>query len=174
MLKRNAPMFAFMLVFVAVLYFVYSIPRYEPIVDVEENEAEEEVVEKAFNGRVEMPSIDEIYVIENTAGRDLNKIALFLEGRAAGLHYLSSEYFKKFKARHKSNRAAKSDDGVFLGLHLTLDSLGRFNEPKIMFSDSDDEVFTVKLLKHVEYFWRLPPSKQGKLEMWIPVRFHAY
>ena len=173
MLKRNAPMFAFMLVFVAVLYFVYSIPRYEPIVDVEEKEAEEEVVEKAFNGRVEMPSIDEIYVIENTAGRDLNKLALFLKGRAAGLHYLSSEYFKKFKAHHKNNRAAKSDDDVFLGLHLMLDSLGRFNEPKIMFSDSDDEVFTVKLLKHVEYFWRLPPSKQGKLEMWIPIRFHA-
>ena len=173
MLKRNAPMFAFMLVFVAVLYFVYSIPHYEPIVDVEEKEAEEEVVEKAFNGRVEMPSIDEIYVIENTAGRDLNKLALFLKGRAAGLHYLSSEYFKKFKVRHKNNRAVKSDDDVFLGLHLTLDSLGRFNSPKIMFSDSDDEVFTVKLLKHVEYFWRLPPSKQGLLEMWIPIRFHA-
>ena len=97
MLKRNAPMFAFMLVFVAVLYFVYSIPRYEPIVDVEEKEENEEVVEKAFNGRVEMPSIDEIYVIENTAERDLNKLALFLKGRAAGLHYLSSEHFKKMK-----------------------------------------------------------------------------
>ena len=66
MLKRNAPMFAFMLVFVAVLYFVYSIPRYEPIVEVEE-EKKEDVVEESFNGRVEMPSIDEIYVIENTA-----------------------------------------------------------------------------------------------------------
>ena len=88
MLKRNAPLLAFALVFVAVLYFVYSIPQYEPIVDVEE---EEEVPEEAFTGRVEMPSIDEIYVIENTAGRDLNKLAMFLEGRAAGLHYLSSE-----------------------------------------------------------------------------------
>ena len=67
MLKRNAPLLAFALVFVAVLYFVYSIPQYEPIVDVEE---EEEVPEEAFTGRVEMPSIDEIYVIENTAGRD--------------------------------------------------------------------------------------------------------
>ena len=35
MLKRNAPLLAFALVFVAVLYFVYSIPQYEPIVDVE-------------------------------------------------------------------------------------------------------------------------------------------
>ena len=170
MLKRNAPLLAFALVFVAVLYFVYSIPQYEPIVDVEE---EEEVPEEAFTGRVEMPSIDEIYVIENTAGRDLNKLAMFLEGRAAGLHYLSSEYFKKIRVTRKGNRFIKSDDDVFLGLHLTLDSLGRFNEPKIMFSDSDNEVFTVKLLKHVEYFWRLPPSKQGKLEMWIPIRFHA-
>ena len=86
MLKRNAPLLAFALVFVAVLYFVYSIPQYEPIVDAEE---EEDVAEEAFTGRVEMPSIDEIYVIENTAGRDLNKLAMFLEGRAAGLHYLS-------------------------------------------------------------------------------------
>ena len=170
MLKRNAPLLAFALVFAAVLYFVYSIPQYEPIVDVEE---EEEVPEEAFTGRVEMPSIDEIYVIENTAGRDLNKLALFLEGRAAGLHYLSSEYFKKVKVHRKENRFVKSDDDVFLGLHLTLDSLGRFMDPKIMFSDSDDDVFKVKLLKHVEYFWRLPPSKQGKLEIWIPIRFHA-
>lgn len=170
MLKRNAPLLAFLLVFVAVLYFVYSIPQYEPIVDAEE---EEEVVEDAFVGRVEMPSIDEIYVIENSAGRDLNKLALFLEGRAAGLHYLSSEYFKKIKVRRKGNRFIKSDDDVFLGLHLTLDSLGRFMDPQIMFSDSDDDVFKVKLLKHVEYFWRLPPSKQGKLEIWIPIRFHA-
>ena len=170
MLKRNAPLLAFALVFAAVLYFVYSIPQYEPIVDVEE---EEEVPEEAFTGRVEMPSIDEIYVIENTAGRDLNKLAMFLEGRAAGLHYLSSEYFKKISVTRKGNRFIKSDDDVFLGLQLTLDSLGRFMDPKIMFSDSDDDVFKVKLLKHVEYFWRLPPSKQGKLEIWIPIRFHA-
>ena len=170
MLKRNAPLLAFALVFAAVLYFVYSIPQYEPIVDVEE---EEEVPEEAFTGRVEMPSIDEIYVIENTAGRDLNKLAMFLEGRAAGLHYLSSEYFKKISVTRKGNRFIKSDDDVFLGLHLTLDSLGRFKDPQIMFTSSDNEVFKVKLLKHVEYFWRLPPSKQGKLEIWIPIRFHA-
>jgi len=170
MLKRNAPVLAFFLVFVAVLYFVYSIPQYEPVIEVEE---EEDVVEDAFTGRVMMPSIDEIYVIENTAGRDLNKLATFLQGRAAGLHYLSSEYFKKIRVRRKGGRYVKSDDDVFLGLHLTLDSLGRFKDPQIMFSDSDNEVFKVKLLKHVEYFWRLPPSKQGKLEMWIPIRFHA-
>ena len=171
MLKRNAPVLAFFLVFVAVLYFVYSIPQYEPVVDVEEEE--DEIVEDAFTGRVMMPSIDEIYVIENTAGRDLNKFALFLEGRAAGLHYLSSEYFKKIKVHRKGNKYVKSDDDVFLGLHLTLDSLGRFKGPQIMFSNSDNDVFKVKLLKHVEYFWRLPPSKQGKLEIWIPIRFHA-
>ena len=171
MLKRNAPVLAIFLVFVAVLYFVYSIPQYEPVVDVEEEE--DEIVEDAFTGRVMMPSIDEIYVIENTAGRDLNKFALFLEGRAAGLHYLSSEYFKKIKVHRKGNKYVKSDDDVFLGLHLTLDSLGRFKDPQIMFSNSDNDVFKVKLLKHVEYFWRLPPSKQGKLEIWIPIRFHA-
>ena len=171
MLKRNAPLLAFLLVFVALLYFVYSIPQYEPVVEAENDE--EEIVEDSFVGRVDMPSIDEIYVIENSAGRDLNKLALFLEGRAAGLHYLSSEYFKKIRASRKGLKFFKSDDDVFLGLHLTLDSLGRFMNPQIMFSDSDDDVFKVKLLKHVEYYWRFPPSERGKLEIWIPIRFHA-
>jgi hypothetical protein len=166
-------MIAFLFVFIAMLYFIYSVPRYEPIVEVEE-EVKEEPIKDTFRGRVDMPSIDEIYVLENTAERDLNKLVLFFEGRAAGLHYLSSEYFKKLKSSRKGRLLSKSDDDVFLGLRLTLDSLGRFMNPQILFSDTDDDVFKVKLLKHVEYFWRLPPSKQGKLEMWIPIRFHAW
>ncbi len=172
MIRRNAPMIAFLFVFIAMLYFIYSVPRYEPIVETVE-EVKEEPVKDSFKGRVDMPSIDEIYVLENTAGRDLNKLALFLEGRAAGLHFLSSEYFKKLKSSRKGRLPFKSDDDVFLGLRLTLDSLGRFMNPQILFSDTDDDIFKVKLLKHVEYYWRLPPSKQGKLEMWIPIRFHA-
>lgn len=173
MIRRNAPMIAFLFVFIAMLYFIYSVPRYEPIVEPEEKVEEEKVEDSSFRWRVDMPSIDEIYVLENTAGRDLNKLALFLEGRAAGLHYLSSEYFKKFKSSRKEHSFSKLDDGVFLGLRLTLDSLGRFMNPQILFSDTDDDVFKVKLIKHVEYYWRLPPSRQGKLEMWIPIRFHA-
>lgn len=183
MLKPNAPVLAFLLVFIAVLYFIYSVPHYEPIVEVQEVEKVERVEipfdSNAFTGRVEMPSIDEIYVLDNSAGRDVYRLALFLQGRAAGLHYLSSEYFKKNKSGNKSKvkkeRAyfKSSEDGVFLGLRLSLDSLGRFKNPQIMFSDTDDKVFKVKLLQHIEYFWRMPPSKQGTLEMWIPVRFHA-
>ena len=172
MLKRNAPVLAFMLVFVAVLYFIYSVPHYEPVMDAEEEETELPAEDK-FAGRVIMPSIDEIYVLENTAGRDLNRLALFFEGRAAGLHFLSSEYFKKIKSSRKGHAFFKSDDDVIVGLRLTLDSLGRFVDPQIMFSDTDDDVFRVKLLKHIEYFWRMPPSVQGKLEIWIPIRFHA-
>ncbi len=172
MLKRNAPVLAFMLVFAAVLYFVYSVPRYEPVVDVE-NVPPAPPVEGKFVGRVIMPSIDEIYVLENTAGRDLNRLAQFLQGRAAGLHYLSTEYFKKIKPNHKGRNFFKSEDDVILGLRLTLDSLGRFMAPQVMFSDADNAAFQEKVLKHIEYFWRLPPSAQGKLEIWIPVRFHA-
>ena len=173
MLRRNAPVLAFMMVFVAVLYFIYSVPQYEPVVDVEE-ETPTVPAEDKFVGRVIMPSIDEIYVLENTAGRDLNRMALFFQGRAAGLHYLSSEYFKKVKPNHKGRTFFRSDDDdIILGLRLTLDSLGRFVNPQIMFSDTDNEVFKAKILKHIEYFWRLPPSQQGKLDIWIPVRFHA-
>jgi len=176
MFRRNIPMIAFLLVLVAVLYFIYSVPHYDPVVEIEEEE-EEELVEEAFTGRVNMPSVDEIYVLDNSAGRDLNKIALFFEGRAAGLHYLSSEYFKKYRALKKARhgrKGRKSDNDVVIGLRLTLDSLGRFLNPQIMFSNTDDDVFKVKLLKHVEHFWRLPPSQTGKLEVWIPIRFLAF
>ena len=88
MIRRNAPMIAFLFVFIAMLYFIYSVPRYEPIVESEEKVEEEKVEDSSLRWRVDMPSIDEIYVLENTAGRDLNKLALFLEGRAAGLHFL--------------------------------------------------------------------------------------
>lgn len=172
MLKRNAPVLAFMMVFVAVLYFLYSVPRYEPVMDVEEIPAEKPADDK-FVGRVIMPSIDEIYVLENSAGRDLNRLALFLQGRAAGLHFLSSECFKKIKPNHKGRSFFRSDDDIIVGLRLTLDSLGRFEDPQIMFSDADNEAFKEKLLKHIKYFWRLPPSAHGKLDVWIPVRFRA-
>ena len=55
MIRRNAPMIAFLFVFIAMLYFIYSVPRYEPIVEAEENE-KEEPVNDTFRGRVDMPS----------------------------------------------------------------------------------------------------------------------
>ena len=171
MLRRNFPIFAFFLVFIAALYFIYSVPHYEPVVDIPEEE-EEELFDDSFAGRVKMPSIDEIYVLENTAGRDLNRIARFLEGRAAGLHYLSSGLIKKSKT-HMAGDFFKSDDDVIIGLRLSLDSLGRFKNPQIMFSNTDDKAFLGKLVQHVEYYWRLPPSAQGSLEMWIPIHFRA-
>ena len=105
MLKRNAPLLAFALVFVAVLYFVYSIPQYEPIVDVEE---EEDVVEEAFTGRVEMPSIDEIYVIENTAGRDLNKLTTCSSGCTSRSIVLDASRTRKSCLRVPITKCSKS------------------------------------------------------------------
>ena len=109
-----------------------------------------------------MPSLEEIYVLENTAGRDIAQLEKFIQGRAAGLHWLSQEHFKN-----------KKNGDISLGLHLTVDSLGVFHCMEIMFSDADDAAFEERLVEHIQYFWRYKKSESGKTEFWIPLRWKA-
>lgn len=182
MVKRNFPLVVYALVFVMLLYFMYSIPRYTPVKKVEEESASLMLEpHEYFSGRVVIPTLDDIYVLGNTSERSLLQVVTFLQGRSAGLHFLASEHFKKVKVERRKQLRKSSrypielgeEDDIHLGLRLTIDSLGRFVSPYILFSNTDDEIFKEKLLRHVEYFWRLPKCKKGKLEMWIPLRFRA-
>lgn len=181
MVKRNLPLVVYSLVFVMLLFFMYAIPRYTPVEKVDVGPSVTTEPHEFFSGRVVMPTLDDIYVLNNSSERDLQQIVAFLQGRSAGLHFLSSEHFKKVKdeRRKKMRKSAKraveltEDDDVQLGLRMTIDSLGRFVSASIMFANTDDEVLKKKLLRHVEYFWRLPKCNKGKLEMWFPLRFRA-
>ena len=68
---------------------------------------EEFVPQSYYKGRV--PMLDDLYVLENSAGRDVLKLGKSLQGRAAGLHWLVSQHFRTY------------NDDVILGLKLTID-----------------------------------------------------
>ena len=90
---RNLPIYFMVLVFAGMLFALSKVHIYTPVVLPAEPEPAP-VEQEGFTGRVIMPSLDDIYVLENTAGRDLVQFARFLKGRAAGLHYASAAYFK--------------------------------------------------------------------------------
>lgn len=161
---RDLPIFFLVLVFAGLLLGVYYIRPYKPVVSIVPV-AEEEPQWRAFSGRVVMPSLDDMYVLGNSADRNLLQFEQFLQGRAAGLHFAAADYFKKHNcaAAHGENIP-----DVVLGLKLTLDSLGMF-EPEILFSNIADENFKGLVLSQIQTYWRYPRSEQGSLEVWVPV-----
>jgi hypothetical protein len=161
MFRRNFPLIVLLLIFVGLLDLLWQIPVYKPPVK-EEPESVPDEPGKPFTGRMTMPSLEEIYVLENTAGRDIAQLEKYIQGRAAGLHWLSQEHFKN-----------KKNGDISLGLHLTVDSLGVFHCLEIMFSDADDAAFEGRLVEHIQYFWRYRRSEHGKTEFWIPLRWKA-
>ncbi len=167
MLKRNIPLILLLLVFVAMLDVLFSVQRYE-LVAPAVVEPPVQKNDKSFTGRVVMPRLDDIYVLDNSAGRDLLQLERFLQGRAAGLHYLASEHFK---IKKKQKRETRPD--LVVGIRVTLDSTGVFNLDEFVFSNTNDESFKQKLAEHIKYFWRYPKSTAGKLEFWIPIRWQA-
>ena len=165
-----------MFLFAGLVYVLFQVKLYEPIPF--QVVPEEPPMAPSFVGRVVMPSLDDIYVLENSAGRDLSQLEKFLKSRAAGFHYAAREHYKKNtkkdpKKLFKRNIQSESvNDDVFLGIHFVLDSLGYFT-PSIMFSDTEDEGLKQRVLDQITRFWKYPRGTQGKLEVWIPVRFLA-
>ena len=163
MIRRNFPLIVLSLVFLGLLNFIWQVQPYKMPPS---HESEPTIVEqeksKPFTGRMDMPNLDDIYVLDNSAGRDVEALEKFIQGRAAGLHWLGQEHFKKNGA-----------DDIRLGLHLVVDSLGVFTCREILFSDADDEAFEQKLKDHIEYFWRYKKSENGVTDFWIPLRWKA-
>ncbi len=167
MIKRNFPLLLLILVFAA-LFTVPFMDYKEHTLSASIEPEPEEV--KSFTGRMIMPSLDDLYVLDNSAGRDLLQFEKFLQGRAAGLHWLAVEHFKKERAELKQQRKKGAPlKDIYIGLKLTLDSLGYFAEPEILFSNSDDQDFVSLVQNHIKAYWRYPRSTQGKLEVWVPV-----
>ena len=118
---------------------------------------------RVFHGRVVLPSVDDILVLENSADRDMEKLLTYFEGRSAGLHWLARPYFK----------SRRNPEDVVMGLRLSLDSLGRFECVEIEFTNADDPEFKESVKTHIEHFWRYRKSQSGKTELWLPVIFRA-
>ena len=118
---------------------------------------------RVFHGRVEFPPVEDILVLENSAERDMEKLATYFEGRSAGLHWLARPHFK----------SRKNPEDVVMGLRLSLDSLGQFKCEEIEFNNAEDSTFTQAVKWHVERYWRYRRSDSGKTELWLPVIFRA-
>ncbi|MCF0222111.1 MAG: hypothetical protein HUK19_07445 [Fibrobacter sp.] len=154
MIRRNFPLLllAMMFIVLGTVLFV-KVPQQVPLmVEVEEQEPPEQM-QSSFTGRMVMPSMDDLYVLDNSAGRDLLQFLRFLQGRAAGLHWLASSHFRK---------------DVYMGLKLSIDSTGIVT-PTILYCNSKDQKFSDLVLQHIRAFWRYPPGTTGKFEVWMPI-----
>lgn len=162
MIKRSFWLLMLALAFAALLgsFFAVETKKVEPLASIEPEPEPEQV---SFTGRMIMPSLDDLYVLDNSAGRDLEQFAKYIQGRAAGLHWLATDYFKK---RHGG--AKRKDKDVYMGVKLTLDSLGRF-DANILFSNTKDQELKSLVCEHIQAFWRYPRSTQGKFEVWVPI-----
>ena len=160
---RDLPIFFLILAFAAMLFVLSQVHLYQPVVSIEP--APEPELTIGFTGRVVMPSLDDIYVLDNSAGRNLFQFERFLQGRAAGLHFVSAAHFKNKRNDYKTKQ--KNAD-VLMGIKLTLDSLGYF-APEILFTNTDDENFKGLVLSQIQTYWRYPRSTEGRLVVWVPI-----
>lgn len=158
---RNIPLILFSLVFLVLAYGLFTTPpRYKPskIKPVEAVQEEKSDL-PYFKGRVIMPDVGDLYVLENSAGRDILKLGKSLQGRAAGLHWLASDHFRYYT------------EDVIVGLKLTIDSSGHIGYPEVVYCNTPDDEFKMRLIKHIRSLWVYPPSKNGKTEFWFPVKW---
>jgi len=166
MRKLSPYLFTFLVVAALALYLIFSSvgSPFRADFTPEPEEIAEEDSMRVFTGRVVMPDVDNILVLDNSAGRDVEKLALFFSGRATGLHWLVRPYFKKHRTK----------EDVIVGVNLTIDSLGHVTCGTIEYTNAEDDVFTESLRSHIEYFWRYRRSEVGKTELWLPIKFLAH
>lgn len=162
---RNLPIYFLILVFAGLMFALSRVQLYTPVVTIEPEPAPV-LPDDGFTGRMVMPSIDDIYVLENTAGRDIVQFEKFLKGRAAGLHFASGAYFKT------NRKSVRRESNAFMGIKLTLDSMGTFT-PEILFTNVQDENFKGLVLSQIQTYWRYPRSEQGKFVAWVPFVWKA-
>lgn len=157
---RNLPIYFLILVFAGLMFALSRVQLYTPVANTE-SEGPAPAESESFTGRMVMPSLDDIYVLDNSAGRDIVQFEKFLKGRAAALHFASATYFKTNRKNfHK-------DSNAFMGIKLTLDSTGLFI-PEILFTNVNDENFKGLVLSQIQTYWRYPRSEQGKFVAWVP------
>lgn len=175
MIWRNLPLLLLALVFITLGSVLFVKAPQHPLrprqaVDAAVPEPEE-VIPPSFAGRMEMPSIDNLYVLDNSAGRDLQQFQRFLQGRAAGLHWVASEHFKNEKSQAKHHKKHSVKD-VYMGLKLSIDSTGTI-APTILFCNTKDQEFSDLVLKHINTFWKYPRGTTGKFVVWMPILWRA-
>lgn len=149
--------------FVMMIVGLYFMPKSDaPADDSDYEDTPEEVhrVEVPFEGRMVMPEASDFQVLDNSAGRDMELIAKFFKGRAAGLHWLSTEHFKSSTRKHPL-------PDVKMNVTLSVDSMGVFQVLSIK-SSAKDAAMEEALQEHIKKYWRYRRSTSGKTEFVAP------
>ena len=99
MLRRNGSVFLFLFMFLGLLAVLFwkAPSKISPLLETPQEPVSSEVL---FHGRLKPLSISDLYVIDNSAERDIEPLLTYLQGRLSSLHYL----FETKVPRRKRNK----------------------------------------------------------------------
>lgn len=163
MIRRNAVVFVFLFVFLGLLAILFFVPESKTPLLVEDSviELPPAVI---FHGRLSPLSISDIYVVENSAERDVESLLKYLQGRSSSLHYL-------FEKTYSKRKRLKED--LLIGLWIQIDSDGFFRNVKVRFSNAEKSALEKPLIQFVEKDWRYKKVEEGSTTLLIPFLWRA-
>ena len=163
MLRRNGSVFLFLFMFlglVAVLFWKAP-SKISPLLETPQKPVSSEVL---FHGRLKPLSISDLYVIDNSAERDIESLLTYLQGRLSSLHYL-------FEAKVPRRKRNKED--LLIGLLVEINQEGTFKNAKIQFNSAKNSEMNKPLVQFVEKYWKYKRAENGSTTILIPFQWSA-
>ena len=163
MLRRNGSVFLFLFMFlglVAVLFWKAP-SKISPLLETPQKPVSSEVL---FHGRLKPLSISDLYVIDNSAERDIESLLTYLQGRLSSLHYL-------FEAKVPRRKRNKED--LLIGLLVEINQEGTFKNAKIQFNSAKNSEMYKPLVQFVEKYWKYKRAENGSTTILIPFQWSA-
>jgi len=163
MLRRNGSVFLFLFMFLGLLAVLFwkAPSKISPLLETPQEPVSSEVL---FHGRLKPLSISDLYVIDNSAERDIESLLTYLQGRLSSLHYL-------FEAKVPRRKRNKED--LLIGLLVEINQEGTFKNAKIQFNSAKNNEMNKPLVQFVEKYWKYKRAENGSTIILIPLQWRA-
>lgn len=163
MLRRNGSVFLFLFMFLGLLAVLFwkAPSKISPLLETPQEPVSSEVL---FHGRLKPLSISDLYVIDNSAERDIESLLTYLQGRLSSLHYL-------FEAKVPRRKRNKED--LLIGLLVEINQEGTFKNAKIQFNSAKNSEMNKPLVQFVEKYWKYKRAENGSTTILIPLQWSA-
>lgn len=163
MLRRNGSVFLFLFMFLGLLAVLFwkAPSKISPLLETPQKPVSSEVL---FHGRLKPLSISDLYVIDNSAERDIESLLTYLQGRLSSLHYL-------FEAKVPRRKRNKED--LLIGLLVEINQEGTFKNAKIQFNSAKNNEMNKPLVQFVEKYWKYKRAENGSTTILIPLQWSA-
>jgi len=163
MLRRNGSVFLFLFMFLILLAVLFwkAPSKISPLVETPQEPVSSGVL---FHGRLKPLSISDLYVIDNSAERDIESLLTYLQGRLSSLHYL-------FEAKVPRRKRNKED--LLIGLLVEINQEGTFKNAKIQFNSAKNNEMNKPLVQFVEKYWKYKRAENGSTTILIPLQWSA-